>query len=217
MKDTITKTLAGVAVLGAIGLGASAVAGAVTDTGTATAPSATAPTATTAEDSASTADDAQRGTETPLTGDIAAKVKAAALAETGGGTVDRVETDADGNAAYEAHVTKTDGTEVTVYVNEQFAVVSTESGHGGHHGRGDGDHGGHGAETALTGDTASKVQAAALASTGGGTVDRVETDAEGNAAYEAHVTKTDGTKVTVYVNEQFEVVSTATAGADQQP
>jgi hypothetical protein len=39
-----------------------------------------------------------------------------------------VERDADGNAAYEAHMVKADGTPVTVYVNEQFEVVSVESG-----------------------------------------------------------------------------------------
>ena len=39
----------------------------------------------------------------------------------------RVETDADGHAAYEAHMTKADGTPVTVYVNEQFEVVSVET------------------------------------------------------------------------------------------
>jgi hypothetical protein len=39
----------------------------------------------------------------------------------------RVETDADGNAKYEAHMTKADGTPVTVYVNEQFEVVSVET------------------------------------------------------------------------------------------
>ncbi|MGN6330536.1 MAG: hypothetical protein ACTHOD_02660, partial [Motilibacteraceae bacterium] len=52
------------------------------------------------------------GTETALTGDLAAKVKAAALAKVPGATVDRVETDADG-AAYEAHLTKADGSHVT--------------------------------------------------------------------------------------------------------
>ena len=45
-----------------------------------------------------------------------------------GATIDRVETDADGNAKYEAHMTKTDGSRVTVYVNAQFEVVSVESG-----------------------------------------------------------------------------------------
>jgi hypothetical protein len=69
----------------------------------------------------------QRSDETLLTGDTAAKVQAAAEAKVPGGTVVRVETDADGHAKYEAHMTKADGTPVTVYVNEQFAVVGVES------------------------------------------------------------------------------------------
>jgi hypothetical protein len=70
----------------------------------------------------------QRSDETLLSGDTAAKVKQAALARVSGGTVVRIETDADGNAAYEAHMVKADGTPVTVYVNRQFQVVSVESG-----------------------------------------------------------------------------------------
>jgi len=70
---------------------------------------------------------AQRSDETPLTGDTLAKVKAAALAEVPDATIVRVETDADGNAAYEAHVVKADGTPATVYVDKQFDVVSAES------------------------------------------------------------------------------------------
>jgi len=65
-------------------------------------------------------------------------------------------------------------------------------------------------ETALTGDTASKVKQVALAKAGSGTVERVETDAEGNAAYEAHIVKADGTPITVYVDKQFNVVSVET-------
>jgi hypothetical protein len=38
-----------------------------------------------------------------------------------------VETDADGNAASEAHVTRAEGTPVTVYANTQFEDVSVES------------------------------------------------------------------------------------------
>jgi len=45
-----------------------------------------------------------------------------------GGTIERVETDADGNAAYEAHMVRSDGTRVTVYVNKSFDVVSVKSG-----------------------------------------------------------------------------------------
>jgi hypothetical protein len=70
---------------------------------------------------------AQRSDETPLTGDTLANVKAAALAEVPNATIVRVETDADGNAAYEAHVVKADGTPATVYVDKQFDVVSVES------------------------------------------------------------------------------------------
>ena len=54
---------------------------------------------------------------------------AAAEAKISGGTVIRVETDADGNAAYEVHMVRSDGSHVTVYVNKSFDVVSVESGH----------------------------------------------------------------------------------------
>ena len=70
----------------------------------------------------------QRSDETPLTGDALAKVKALAQAKVPGGTIIRVETDADGNAAYEAHMVKADGTPATVYVNKQFEVVSVQTG-----------------------------------------------------------------------------------------
>jgi hypothetical protein len=44
-----------------------------------------------------------------------------------GGTIIRVETDADGNAAYEAHMTNAAGVPVTVYVDKSFNVVSLET------------------------------------------------------------------------------------------
>jgi len=69
----------------------------------------------------------QRSDETLLTGDTAAKVEAAAKAKVPSGTIVRVETDADGHAKYEAHMTKADGSPVTVYVNEQFEVVGVET------------------------------------------------------------------------------------------
>jgi hypothetical protein len=70
----------------------------------------------------------QRSDETPLTGDALSKVTALAKAKLPGGTIVRVETDADGNAAYEAHMVKADGTPATVYVNKQSEVVSVQSG-----------------------------------------------------------------------------------------
>jgi hypothetical protein len=70
----------------------------------------------------------QRSDETLLTGDTAAKVEKLALAKVGSSaTVVRVETDADGHAAYEAHMVKADGTPVTVYVDKSFTVVGVET------------------------------------------------------------------------------------------
>jgi uncharacterized membrane protein YkoI len=69
----------------------------------------------------------QRSDETLLTGDALTKVTAIAQAKVPGGTVVRVETDADRNAAYEAHMTKSDGTPVTVYVDKDFNFVSVET------------------------------------------------------------------------------------------
>ena len=70
----------------------------------------------------------QRSDETVLTGDTASTVRDAALAKVPGATIVRVETDADGHAAYEAHTVKSDGTPVTVYVNKRFDVVSVGTG-----------------------------------------------------------------------------------------
>jgi hypothetical protein len=66
-------------------------------------------------------------TEVLLTGDTADKVRAAALAAVPGGTVQRVENDAEGSP-YEAHMTTADGTQVTVKVDSNFKVTSTEDG-----------------------------------------------------------------------------------------
>jgi uncharacterized membrane protein YkoI len=67
-------------------------------------------------------------TEALLTGDTATKVKAAATAAVPGGTIQRVENDAEGSK-YEAHMTKADGSQVTVKVDASFKVTSVEAGH----------------------------------------------------------------------------------------
>ena len=139
--------------------------------------------------------------ETLLTGADAEKVTAAAQAEIPDGTVIRVETDSEG--VYEAHVTKADGTEVIVQVDKDFNVTGVQEmqgrgGRGGHGGPGMG-------ETPLTGADADKATAAAVAEFPGGTVLRVETDADGT--YEAHVRKADGTEVEVKMDKDFNVTS----------
>ena len=182
-----------VAAIAAIALGGSALADAATQSATPTA-------SPTAKDSPRSG--GPGAGETALTGDTADKVKAAALAKVPG-TVLRVETDNGG--VYEAHIKKADGTEVEVKVDKTFTVTGTEDGeHGGRggHGHGGGPGGG---ETALTGDTADKVKAAALDKVPG-TVLRVETDNGG--AYEAHIKKADGTEVEVKVDKDFTVTAT---------
>ena len=214
--NPVRKLIAGGAIAGA---GLLAVVG-VASLGTASAAPAAA-TATTAaagtDSSSSTAstdatDDATAPsgphqangiTETELTGDDLAKATAAAQAAVPDGTIVRIETDADG-ATYEAHMTAADGSDVTVEMDANFTVTATETGgHGGGH-----KGGGHrGSETALTGDDLAKATAAAQAAVPGGTIVRVETDADG-ATYEAHVTKADGTEVTVKMDASFTVTST---------
>jgi uncharacterized membrane protein YkoI len=154
--------------------------------------------------------DRQRGNETALTGDTLASVTKAALAKVPGGKVIRAETDAEGNAAYEVHMTNASGALVTVYVDKSFGVVSvdTDARAGGHHGHGGGPRGD---ETALTGDTLSKATAAALAKVPGGSVLRAETDADGGSAYEVHMTNASGSYVTVHLDKNFAVVSVDTS------
>jgi uncharacterized membrane protein YkoI len=144
--------------------------------------------------------------ETPLTGSDAEKATAAAKEAVPGGTIIRVETDSDGEASYEAHVRKSDGTEVVVLMDDGFNVTSVEE-FAGRGGRGGGGGRGGPNETPLTGQDAEKATAAAKAAVEGGTVIRVETDADGGATYEAHVRKSDGTEVVVLMNADFTVKS----------
>jgi hypothetical protein len=136
------KTVAGVAMVGATltggAIGAALVSGAGAQTTSSTAPSnQSAPPGgdRPAFDPAKGGHVGANGTaETLLTGDTAEKVKAAALAAVPGGTIQRVETDAEGSP-YEAHMTDANGKPVTVKVDKDFKVTSTESGPGpGRHG-----------------------------------------------------------------------------------
>jgi len=65
--------------------------------------------------------------EALLTGDTAARVKAAVLAQYPKATIQRVENDAEG-AVYEAHIVQADGSRATVKLNASFTVTSTETG-----------------------------------------------------------------------------------------
>jgi hypothetical protein len=60
---------------------------------------------------------------------LAAKLEAAALKAVPGGTVYRVETDS-GDAVYEAHMTNSDGTDVTVKFDKNLNLTGVEAGIG---------------------------------------------------------------------------------------
>jgi uncharacterized membrane protein YkoI len=122
-RQGIPKALAALAV--AIGIAGGSYGIASAASGSNSSSSSNAATATPAASSQPWG--GQRSDETLLTGDAESQVRAAALAKVPGGTIIRVETDADGHAAYEAHMTKSDGTPVTVYVDKSYNVVSVES------------------------------------------------------------------------------------------
>ena len=154
---------------------------------------------------------AARTPEVALTGDVRAKVEAAAIAKAGG-TVDAATTENDSSnaaAVYEAHVTKADGTRVTVILDKDYNVLAVET--GGPGGRG-GPRGGGSGETELTGEVAAQAKAAALAKVGG-TVDRASTENDSSnaaAAYEVHVTKADGSHVEVILDKSYAVLALET-------
>ena len=137
MPNPARKMLVAVAVLGAAALGGSALAGAASKGSTqspSTTPSQSSspqgqPPAGTAPGNGAAGGHVGRNgqRETLLTGDTAAKVKAAALAKVSGGTLERVETDADHGSPYEAHVRKADGTELEVLVNKDFQVTAVNT------------------------------------------------------------------------------------------
>ena len=205
MTKKLWKTWAGVGVLAACGLAGAAVAAGAGSSAKTTGTTSTATTTT---------GNAGHAPETPLTGDVLAKVTAAAGAKVGG-KVDSATTETDSDnpaAAYEAHVTKADGTHVTVILDEDANVLAVKTGHGPR-GHGPGGHRGPGSgETPLTGDVAGKAKAAAVAKVGG-TADSATTENDSSnaaAAYEVHVTKADGTHVTLILDKDDNVLGVET-------
>ena len=137
-RRTVPRSLIVGAVVVGVALGSYGIASAASGSGSTpsttastAAPSTAAPSQAPAAPPGASAQNpwgAQRSDETLLTGDTASKVQALAVAKVGSGaTVVRVETDADGHAAYEVHMVKADGTPVTVYVDKSFNVVSVQT------------------------------------------------------------------------------------------
>jgi uncharacterized membrane protein YkoI len=184
MQAVIRRSAVTVAVLGAFGLGGSAIAGAAGN-------SSSSPTS-----------------QSRLSSDVAAKVKAAALDKVPGATVLRTESGGPSQSAYHAHIKQADGTRAVVLVNSSFEATAVQADHARGRGGprdGGGPRGGAG-ETALTGDVKDKVEAAALAKYSGATIIRTETNNDSTAPYESHIRKSDGTEVEVLVSKAFAVV-----------
>ncbi len=71
------------------------------------------------------ANDDDDATEAPITGAAKAQAEEAALAAAGGGTVSGTEVN-DEESKYEVEVTRDDGTQVDVQLDENFEVVGQE-------------------------------------------------------------------------------------------
>ncbi len=121
------------AVAAAVTVGAAGIASAASHTSSSKSTSSSTSTSRPMNGTATFAQNPARVTHGPgealLTGTTASRARAAALAAVPGATVIRVETDSAG-AAYEAHLTKADGSQVTVKLDSAFQVTSTQNGFG---------------------------------------------------------------------------------------
>ena len=135
----IKKSLAAVAGVAALALGGSAIAGAASKSSTAQSSSSGAPAAVAQGNLQAQGNGPGPGggpghhvgangqQEQPLSSDVAAKVAAAAKAKVPGATLERTETDVDHGSPYEAHLRKSDGTELEVLVNKDFQVTAVNT------------------------------------------------------------------------------------------
>ena len=130
---SIRSKLVTAAAVGAVAISSAAIATAASSSTTSTSPTTSTPATSMGGPPGGRPHDPSKGghtfngkTETLLSGDVAAKVRAAALAKVPG-TVERVETNVDSSAPYEAHILKSDGTEVEVQVGSDYTVSAVNT------------------------------------------------------------------------------------------
>lgn len=143
------------------------------------------------------------------------RVSAAAVRAVGEGRVTSVETSDDRGEAYEVEVTRTDGTEVDVALDDDLAVVGRDDDRtdrddrderddrtddDGTADRPDRD------DRALSATERERATTAAERAVGGGTVTGVEASDDRGTAYDVEVRATDGTEWDVDLDDAFEVV-----------
>jgi len=162
------------------------------------------------------------GGDGSVTGDDVDRASAAALAETGNGTVSSVERD---DGGYEVEVRLADGTEVDVDLDGEFAVVHTSTDdpddesddesdnesdddpddESDDESDDDSDDGSDGDNVPVGDAERQRATDAALAETGEGTVTDVEID---DGGYDVEVRLADGTEIDVDLDADFAVVQT---------
>ncbi|NYE96586.1 hypothetical protein FHU41_002836 [Psychromicrobium silvestre] len=127
-KTKLALTGAGVAAVIALGAGGATLANAATETpstSSSTSTSSTQPSNQAPEGNGNTdPSKPMRTDEQLLTGDVATKVTAAAKAKEPTATIQRVETDSDG--VYEAHMVRTDGTQIIVQIDKSYNVTGVQ-------------------------------------------------------------------------------------------
>jgi hypothetical protein len=125
MHDKVKKVALGVAALSGAAVGGAAVAGAANShSGTTATPAATAgqPPPNPPRNMPAPGTAAHEDAEKAVTGDDAAKARAAAVKAAGGGTAGDVTTDYFGEG-YEVTVTKADGSKVEYHLDSSFRVL----------------------------------------------------------------------------------------------
>jgi uncharacterized membrane protein YkoI len=188
-STTVRKTATAAAMIGAFGLGGAAIAGAADQSNSS---------------SSSSSGNQARPQRDELSGDTAAKVKAAALDKVPGATVLRTEAGGPYGTPYHAHIKTSDGKLQVVLVDSSFKATAVQADNGRRGGPRGGR--GHGAEKPLTGTTKQKVEDAVLAKYSGATIVRTETNGDSAAPYESHIKTSDGKELEVLVSKDFEVV-----------
>jgi hypothetical protein len=148
--------------------------------------------------------------EEAVTGTLATTLGDLAKAKVPGATIDRIEKDSDGVATYEVHMTKTDGTHVTVNFDANNAITSVDSQPAG----GPGGKGGVRTPPAeVTGAIATTLSDLAKAKVPGATVDHVFADTRDGAAYVVLMKKADGTLAAVHFDSNNAILSVDTPPA----
>jgi uncharacterized membrane protein YkoI len=159
------------------------------------------------------------GDDDSLSGADLEQASEAALEQTGGGRVTGAEVD-DEQGAYEIEVTRDDGTQVDVHLDDQFGVLSTDEDGRDDDGPGDDDdgddrdddgtddQGGDADDAPISEQERTEVSEAAIAEAGGGTVTDLDREDDGGIqGWEVEVTLDDGREVEVRLDDQLAVVS----------